>query len=114
VVYREKRDPVRGSGPGRGSVSRIVDGFRWGVGGPNPSENWPISELRARQRLRYFRKQNDAFGASVLVEDKRPQIAGHETAKLGGSLHRVMAAKSRPSDGRIRATLLQHNDYGTT
>ena len=110
----EKLSQRLGSGPGRNSASRIIDGFRWGVGGPNPSENWPISELRARQRLRYFRKQNDAFGASVLVEDKRPQIAGHETAKLGGNLHRVMAAKSQPSDGRIQATLLQHNDYGTT
>jgi len=103
-----------GSGPGRNSISRIKNGFRWGVGGPDPSENWPISELRARQRLRYFRKQNDAFEVSVLVENKTPQIVGHEIVKLNGDLHRVMAAQSQPSDGWIQASLLQHKDYGTS
>jgi hypothetical protein len=103
-----------GSGAGENSISRIKNGFRWGVGGPNPTDNWPISELRARQRLRYFRKQNDAFEVSVLVENKSPQIVGHEIAKLNGDLHRVMAVQSQPSDGRIQLSLLQHKDYGTS
>jgi len=103
-----------GSGPGRNSISRIKNGFRWGIGGPNPTDNWPISELRARQRLRYFRKQNDAFEVSVLVEKKSPQIVGHEIVKLNGDLHRVMAAQSQPSEGRIQLSLLQHKDYGTS
>jgi len=102
-----------GSGPDRNSISRIKNEFQWGVGGPNPTDDWPISELRARQRLRYFRKQNDAFEASVLVENKSPQIAGHEIVKLNGNLHRVMAAQSQPSEGRIQPSLLQHKDYGT-
>ena len=103
-----------GSGPDRNSISRIKNGFRWGFGGPDPPDNWPISELRARQRLRYFRKQNDAFEASVLVENKSPQIVGHEIVKLNGDLHRVMAAQSQPSDGRIQLSLLQHKDYSTS
>jgi hypothetical protein len=102
-----------GSGPDRNTISRIKNGFLWGVGGPNPTDNWPISELRTRQRLRYFRKQNDAFEASVLVENKSPQIAGHETVRLDSKIHRVMAAQSQPSDGRIQLSLLQHKDYGT-
>jgi hypothetical protein len=103
-----------GSGPDRNSISRIKNGFRWGVGGPDPTDNWPISELRARQRLRYFRKQNDAFEASVLVENKSPQIVGHEIVKLNGDLHRVMAAQSQPSEGRIGLSLLHHKNYGTS
>lgn len=102
-----------GSGPSENINSRIIDGFRWGVGGPTPTDNWPISELRARQRERYFRQQNDRFTVSLLVEDKNPQIAGHETIKLNGDYHRVTAIESKPSEGRLDLTLLQHKDYGT-
>jgi len=48
------------------------------------------------------------------VENKTPQIVGHEIVKLNGDLHRVMAAQSQPSEGRIQTSLLQHKDYGTS
>jgi len=101
-----------GSGPSRNTVTRIENGFRWGIG-PNPTPNFPLTELRARQRERYFRQQNDRFTVNLLVESQSPQLVGHETVKLNGDIHRVMAVESTPSDSRVQVTLLQHKDYGT-
>lgn len=101
-----------GSGPGSNTPTRIIGGFLWGVGAA-PSDTWPISELRARQRERYFRQQNNRYFVKMMVEDKNPQFAGHETVSFQGDIHRVTAIEHKPSEGSVQLTLLQHNDYGT-
>lgn len=102
-----------GSGPSQNIKTRIIDGFQWGVGGPTPTDTYPLSELRARQRERYFRKQNNRFTVRFLVEDQTPQLTGNEIVKLDGDYHRVTAVENKPSDGEVEVTLLQHKDYGT-
>jgi hypothetical protein len=112
IGEKEEIDTIIGSGPTTNTVSRIILGPRWGIGA-SPSPVYPISELHARQRLRYFRGQLERLEVNPLRDQSNDPLIGHETADINGTIYRVVASETTPSDADNIVTLLEHNDFGT-
>lgn len=111
-----------GSGPDLSNIARTYGGtingveyntFSWGVGPNNVPADQPLEELHAKERLRYFREQNERRHVILLPENKSPLINGHEVIQLDGKNYTIQSFERQPSLGRTEMTLLEHNDYGT-
>jgi|APHM01.1.fsa_nt_gi hypothetical protein len=88
-----------------------VDAFEWGVG-PTPAETFPLSELRARRRLRRMRQQPSVWEITPLPIENPPLFHGHEVVKLEGNLHTISDFRVRPSEGERSITLVETTDHG--
>jgi len=77
----------------------------------DPINSYPLSELLARERLRYFRKPNKRLEVRLVQDDP---LLGHEYVRLNGDNYRVIATETTRTEGEYGVTLLQHKDYGTT
>jgi hypothetical protein len=99
-----------GSGPSQSVVSRVTQRFLWGIG-PAPSPSFPLEELLARERLRYFRGQNKRLTVRPVRDDP---LLGHELVKLNGDTFRVVSTETTRTEGEYAVTLLEHTDYGTS
>jgi hypothetical protein len=99
-----------GSGPSENTVSSIISS-PFAVGeNRDPINAFPLSELLARERLRYFRKPNKRLEVRLVQDDP---LLGHEYVRLNGENFRVIATETTRTDGEYAVTLLQHKDYGT-
>jgi len=98
-----------GSGPAEGIASAIKNAPQWGVG-KQPSPVFPVSELFARERLRYFRTQNKRLRLRTVRDNP---LLGHEYVRINGENFRVIATETTRTDGEYAVTLLQHKNYGT-
>jgi len=99
-----------GSGPSENTVSSIISS-PFAVGENRDAINaFPLSELLARERLRYFRKPNKRLEVRLVQDDP---LLGHEYVRLNGENFRVIATETTRTDGEYAVTLLQHKDYGT-
>jgi len=100
-----------GSGPSETTVASITSS-PYAVGeNQDPINSYPLSELLARERLRYFRKPNKRLEVRLVQDDP---LFGHEYVQLNGENYRVIATETTRTDGEYAVTLLQHKDYGTT
>jgi hypothetical protein len=100
-----------GSGPSENTIASITSS-PYGVGeNQDPTNSYPLSELLARERLRYFRKPNKRLEVRLVQDDP---LLGHEYVRLNGDNYRVIATETTRTEGEYGVTLLQHKDYGTT
>jgi hypothetical protein len=100
-----------GSGPSETTVASITSA-PYAVGeNQDPINSYPLSELLARERLRYFRKPNKRLEVRLVQDDP---LLGHEYVQLNGDNYRVIATETTRTEGEYAVTLLQHKDYGTT
>jgi len=99
-----------GSGPSETTVASITSS-PYAVGENQDRINsYPLSELLARERLRYFRKPNKRLEVRLVQDDP---LLGHEYVRLSGENFRVIATETTRTDGEYAVTLLQHKNYGT-
>jgi hypothetical protein len=87
-----------------------VDAFFWGVG-VDPQTTYPLSELRARRRLRRRRKQGQTYEITPLPTSKF--IHGHEVPIFDGTTYTISATRIQPSRGERPITILENTDHGT-
>jgi len=99
-----------GSGPSENTISSVESTPYAAAKNQDPSNSYPLSELLARERLRYFRKPNKRLQIR-LVQDE--PLLGHEYVRLNGEDYRVIATETTRTEGEYALTLLQHKDYGT-
>lgn len=106
---------LQDAGPGgfivQGLQSQFT-AFRWGIG-PSASETYPLSELLARERLRYMRQQNRILQIEPYPSDEPLFFHGHEVVEVDGTLYTMSEAMATPSQGNRPITLLELTDYGT-
>jgi hypothetical protein len=88
-----------------------VNAFFWGIG-PTPTTTHPLSELRARQRLRRMRKQPSIWEITPLPIDDPALFHGHEVLNLEGALHTISDFRIRPSEGERAVTIVETTDRG--
>jgi len=111
VGKSEDIDTRIGSGPTRDTVSSVRAAL-YGVGeNPESLDVYPLSELLARERLRYFRKPNERLQIRLVQSDP---FFGHEYIKLGGKNYRVVATEITRTEGDYVVTLLEHKNYGVS
>jgi hypothetical protein len=89
-----------------------VDAFAWGID-PAPTTTFPLSELRARRRLRRMRKQPSIWEITPLPVDDPALFHGHEVIELEGDLHTISDFRVRPSEGERSITIVETTDHGT-
>jgi len=100
-----------GSGPSESTVASITSSLYAADENEDAINSYPLSELLARERLRYFRKPNKRLEVRLVQDDP---LLGHEYVQLNGDNYRVIATETTRTDGEYAVTLLQHKDYGTT
>jgi hypothetical protein len=100
-----------GSGPSETTVASITSSLYASEENEDAINSYPLSELLARERLRYFRKPNKRLEVRLVQDDP---LLGHEYVQLNGENYRVIATETTRTDGQYAVTLLQHKDYGTT
>ena len=111
VGAKEEIDTRIGSGPSEDTVSS-VRATQYAVGENRDFINsYPLSELLARERLRYFRRPNTRLEIRLVQDDP---LLGHEYVRLNGQNYRVIATETTRTEGEYGVTLLQHKNYGTT
>jgi hypothetical protein len=104
------------SGPTDQNLARVKgDGFEpvsWGLG--SGAGNLSLAELKARQRLRFWRNHNAKWTVTTADRDGSLRLTGDELVTFDGDPYTVHSIKYDPAAGETRATLIRWNDRGTS
>lgn len=86
--------------------------FQWGTA-PSEADYFPLGELLARQRLRYFRTQSERYEIEPVPPDDPLLYHGHEVVVIDGTAYTISSLSSRPSTAERPITILENRDAGT-
>ena len=86
--------------------------FQWGTA-PSGAGYYPLGELLARQRLRYFRTQSERYEIEPVPPDDPLLYHGHEVIVIDGTTYTISSLSSRPSTAERPITILENSDAGT-
>jgi hypothetical protein len=104
------------SGPTNQNLARLrADGFEptdWGIGTGGGSLS--LAELKARERLRYWRNHNEMFSVTGVDRDGTTQLTGDELVTLDGQTYTVHSIKYDAAKGETELTLIEYEDRGTS
>jgi len=104
------------SGPTDQNLARLrgvgFEATNWGIGVGGGSLS--LAELKARERLRYWRNHSEMYSVTGVDRDGTTQLTGDELVTLDSQTYTVHSIKYDAAKGETELTLIEYEDRGTS